>query len=79
MPRTVIPLTNNRAVYSAKEAAYLLSLSQSTVYAWLRKGSLPGIKSGRRWAVPKKRLHQWVEALREDPTDDTTAKEIPTR
>jgi excisionase family DNA binding protein len=79
LSRTVIPLASNHAVYSVKEVAYLLSLDQSTVYAWLRKGILPGIKSGGRWGVPKKRLHQWVKALEESPADNTPAKENPTR
>jgi excisionase family DNA binding protein len=79
LSRTVIPLTSNHAVYTVKEIAYLLSLNESTVYAWLRKGTLPGIKSGRRWGVPKKRLHQWVKALEESPSDNTPAKEHPTR
>lgn len=81
MSRTVIPLTSNHAVYSVKEVAFLLSLNQSTVYAWLRNGTLPGIKSGRRWGVPKKRLHQWVDALQEDPPANTapSTKESPTR
>jgi excisionase family DNA binding protein len=60
LSRTVITLTSNRAVYTVKDVAYLLTLDQSTVYAWLRNGTLPGIKSGGRWGVPKKRLHQWM-------------------
>lgn len=79
MSRTVIPLTSNRAVYTVKDVAHLLSLDQSTVYTWLRKGTLPGLKSGGRWGVPKKRLHQWVKSLQESPTDNTPAKEHPTR
>jgi excisionase family DNA binding protein len=78
--RNVIPIARNHAVYSVKDVAFLLSLNESTVYAWLRNGTLPGVKSGHRWGVPKKRLHQWIDNLQEDPDDNAApTKESPTR
>lgn len=79
----VIPITRNAAVHTPAETAYLLSLSRDTVYAWLRNGTLPGIKSGNRWAIPKSRLKAWVDGLKEATTEEVAAalsnKEKPTR
>lgn len=79
----VIKLTDNAAVHSATETAYLLSISRKTVYTWLRNGTIPGFKSGNRWVIPKRRLEKWVDSLTETTTAEVAAalteEEKPTR
>lgn len=57
----------DRAVYTVKEAAELLSLSRNAAYALVRAGTIPAVKLGGRWVVPKQRFHEW---LNEAPVHD---------
>ncbi len=51
----------DRAVYTVKEVARLLSVSLGGTYALVREGRIPAIKLGGRWVIPKKRFHTWLE------------------
>jgi excisionase family DNA binding protein len=58
---TVIGL-GDRAVYTVKEVAGLLSLSLGGTYELVRDGTVPALKLGGRWVIPKKRFHAWLES-----------------
>ena len=83
MSRTVIPFTSRtdtrpvpagrvreRAVYTVREVAALLSLSLGSTYALVRNGEIPAIKLGGRWVIPKKRFHDWLDSAAVPATDD---------
>jgi excisionase family DNA binding protein len=59
-----------RAVYTVKETAYLLSMSLGTTYQLIRSGKIPAMKVGGKWVVPKRRFHQWVDALPDASPED---------
>ncbi|MBV8542161.1 MAG: helix-turn-helix domain-containing protein [Pseudonocardiales bacterium] len=52
-----------RAVYTVAEVAQLLSLSRGTAYALVRDGTIPALRLGGRWVVPRARLHAWLDSL----------------
>jgi excisionase family DNA binding protein len=52
-----------RAVYTVSEVAQLLSLSRGTAYALVRDGTIPALRLGGRWVVPRARLHAWLDNL----------------
>ncbi|MFI7049521.1 helix-turn-helix domain-containing protein [Streptosporangium sandarakinum] len=52
-----------RAVYTVAEVARLLSLSRGSAYASVRDGTIPAIKLGNRWVIPKRRFHTWLDGL----------------
>lgn len=62
---TVDPFSG-RAVYTVTEVARLLSLSRGSAYASVRDGTIPAIKLGNRWVIPKRRFHTWLDGLAED-------------
>lgn len=66
---TGTPAPVGRAVYTVKEVAYLLSLSLGSTYALIRSGDIPAIKLGGRWAVPRRRFHEWLDNLPEAGND----------
>jgi len=49
-------ITLERLVYTVDEAAKLLGISRPTAFAGVRKGTIPSIRVGRRWLVPKAAL-----------------------
>ena len=49
-----------RLVYSVREVAALLNLSLGVTYQLVREGELPAIQAGRRWVIPRKRFHNWL-------------------
>lgn len=53
---------SQRAVYTVREVAQLLSLSLGSTYGLVRSGEIPGIKLGGRWVIPKKRFHAWLDS-----------------
>jgi excisionase family DNA binding protein len=52
-----------RAVYTVVEVAQLLSLSRGTAYALVRDGTIPALRLGGRWVVPRARFHAWLDSL----------------
>jgi excisionase family DNA binding protein len=60
MPTTITP-THQRATYTVTEVAAILGLSRANTYALLAAGSIPAIRLGTRWIIPRYRLHQWLD------------------
>ena len=52
-----------RAVYTVVEVAKLLSLSRGSAYALVRDGTIPALRLGGRWVVPRARFHAWLDSL----------------
>ena len=52
--------------YSVDEVAALLGIARSVAYQAVRKGRIPATRVGRRWLVPRKRFHEWLDG--EDQT-----------
>lgn len=50
---------------SVAEAARLLSISKSKVYAMVKSGELPHVHTGRRLTIPVVALIEWVAARTE--------------
>jgi excisionase family DNA binding protein len=46
--------------YSVDEVAVLLGIARGVAYASVRDGSIPATRIGRRWLVPRKRFHDWL-------------------
>lgn len=61
-PTAPVLAMTERAVYTVKEVAHLLSLSLGSTYALVRQGEIPALKMGGRWIVPKKRFHVWLDS-----------------
>jgi excisionase family DNA binding protein len=55
-----------RAVYTVVEVAQLLSMSRGTAYALVRDGTIPALRLGGRWVIPRARLHAWLDSLDEE-------------
>jgi excisionase family DNA binding protein len=68
----VMPIAE-RAVYTVKEVAYLLSLSLGNTYELLRNGTIPAERLGRRWVIPRARFHAWLDGLTVDAEPDFSA------
>jgi len=47
--------------YSVDEVAALLGVSRGMAYQLVRDGVIPAQRVGRRWLVPRKRLHAWLD------------------
>ena len=48
-------------VMDVKQVSVLLGVSTKTVYSLIRKGSLPGMKVGREFRVPKVTLIKYMK------------------
>jgi excisionase family DNA binding protein len=57
---------DDRAVYTVPEVARLLSLSRGSAYALVREGTIPALRMGGRWIIPKRRFHAWLDGLTEE-------------
>jgi excisionase family DNA binding protein len=53
--------------YSVDEVAALLGVARSVAYEAVRTGLVPAIRVGRRWLIPRKRFHDWLDGR--DPTN----------
>jgi excisionase family DNA binding protein len=66
---TTQPLT-----YSVDEVAALLGIARGVAYESARNGSIPATRVGRRWLVPRKRFHAWLDGT--DPAPSATPREV---
>ena len=48
------------AVLNAEELVPILRVSRPTVYKYLREGTIPSVKVGRRILIPQKALDQFL-------------------
>jgi excisionase family DNA binding protein len=69
--------TADRLVYTVHEVAGLLGLGLSGTYTLVREGTIPAIKVGARWVVPKQRFHAWLDGVgdQDDESDLPPAAE----
>ena len=54
------------AIYTAPHVARMLSINVGTVYQLLRDGVIPAKRLGRRWVIPRKRFHEWLDGLEQE-------------
>lgn len=50
-----------RAVYNVREVSAMLSISLGGTYQLCRDGTIPALKLGGRWVIPKARFHNWLD------------------
>jgi excisionase family DNA binding protein len=55
-----------RLTYTVDETAYLLNLSRGLAYQYVREGVIPAERLGRRWLVPRRRFHAWLDGLTDE-------------
>jgi excisionase family DNA binding protein len=53
--------------YSVDEVAVLLGIARGVAYECVRNGSIPATRVGRRWLVPRKRFHAWLDGAESAP------------
>lgn len=61
MKPTDIEISTRRLTYTVDEVAELLNLSRGVAYQHVRNGLIPAERIGRRWLIPRKRLHTWLD------------------
>jgi excisionase family DNA binding protein len=67
--------TKERAVYTVQEVAHLFGLALSGTYTLIREGTIPALKMGSRWLIPKARFHAWLDGV--DQADDDVGADVP--
>ena len=53
--------------YTVDEVAALLGVARGVAYEGVRSGSIPATRVGRRWLIPRRRFHAWLDGT--DPAD----------
>ena len=48
--------------YTVDEVAALLGVARGVAYDNVRNGLIPAVRVGRRWLVPRRRFHAWLDA-----------------
>ena len=60
-PRLAAIIDTRRLTYSVEQVADLLGVSRGVTYQLVRDGIIPAQRVGRRWLIPRKRLHAWLD------------------
>lgn len=50
-----------RLTYTVDEVAALLGLARGVAYQYVRDGVIPAQRVGRRWLIPRRRFHAWLD------------------
>ncbi|GDY28777.1 helix-turn-helix domain-containing protein [Gandjariella thermophila] len=56
-------ISTERLVYKVDEVARMLGLSRGMAYQYVREGVIPAERIGRRWVIPRRRFHAWLDGL----------------
>ena len=56
-----VVIDTKRLTYTVEEVAYLLNLPPGIAYQHVRDGVIPAERVGRRWLIPRKRFHAWLD------------------
>ncbi len=48
--------------YSVDQVAVLLGIARGVAYESVRNGEIPATRVGRRWLIPRKRFHAWLDS-----------------
>ncbi len=59
--------TEEKMTYTVLETAKVLGVGKNRVYEGVMNGTLPGIRLGGRWIIPKHALHRMLETGRLQP------------
>lgn len=54
-------MTTPLLTYTVDEVAALLGIARGVAYESVRSGEIPATRIGRRWLVPRKRFHAWLD------------------
>ena len=54
------PVASNKLLLTPQEAAAVLSINRSTLYALLMRGEIPSILIGRARRIPVQVLEEWI-------------------
>ena len=60
-PRLARVIDTRLLTYTIEQAAGLLGVSRGRPYQLARDGVIPARRIGRRWLVPRKALHDWLD------------------
>lgn len=52
------------SLLSVEELAEYLGLKKQTIYNWLRRGKISGIKIGKVWRFEKREIDNWLKGCR---------------
>lgn len=63
--------SNQSLTYSVEEVAALLGIARGVAYESVRNGEIPATRVGRRWLVPRRRFHAWLDGTA-DPAPATS-------
>jgi excisionase family DNA binding protein len=55
--------------YSVEEVAALLGIARGVAYEGVRNGSIPATRVGRRWLIPRRRFHAWLDGAEQATPD----------
>lgn len=50
-----------RLTYTVDEVAALLGIGRCVAYQYVRTGVIPAERVGRRWLIPRRRFHAWLD------------------
>lgn len=47
--------------YTVDQVAALLGIARGVAYESVRNGEIPATRVGRRWLIPRRRFHSWLD------------------
>jgi excisionase family DNA binding protein len=70
----VIQTTNQKKTYRPKDVAQILGIGINLAYRQLEAGTIPGIRIGKNWVIPKVRFDTWLDGQNTNRGGDGIAK-----
>lgn len=59
--------TQNRDIYEVDELASRLGICRQAIYRGLREGTIPSIRLGKRFIIPRSAVNEWLSSAAARP------------
>ena len=51
----------NPNYYTIEEIHYFFGIPRSTVYKWIKEGTIPARRVGSSWRIPREEFEDWID------------------
>ena len=51
----------NPKFYTIEEITYFFGIHRSSIYKWIKEGTIPARKFGNSWRIPREEFEDWMD------------------
>ena len=69
-------MTGEDSLWDIDEVAQYLKVTRDTIYRWIDKKDLPGMKIGKKWLFRRSDIDAWLDSVDQHQKEVDNAKDV---